>query len=128
MENERTVFRLFAVPTTDKTVAEMMVDSASYMRITAGYTLIYTDGEQPAGSTEVREEDLPRLTEADEIWLFDCNMEILEKWRQEHAQAEAKGRAEFMSRLLDELENERARRNAQKGRKKCQVRRKRKTE
>ena len=124
MENERTVFRLFAVPTTDKTVAEMMLSSGAYMRITGSYSLIYTDGEQPGGSVEVKGEDLSRLTDMDNMWLFDCNMEILEKWRREHAEAEEKGRIEFMSRLLDELEAEREARNAEKGGTKCLVRRK----
>ena len=124
---DKTVFRLYALPTANGTVANMLKSENAYLRVTEKYTLMYTDGERPSGGVQVMDDDLALLTESDAMWLENCNLEILAKWAQEHEKAAEEGRREFMERFVKELEFERARQKAtRKGALKCRIQRKQK--
>lgn len=63
------------MPTKPETVDGM--GHQRFSRITAEYTLVYTDGEAPQPSTELTDEDAGRLTEGDRNWLLACNTRLL---------------------------------------------------
>ena len=69
-------YRLYAMPTTDANIE--LCASERFLRITADYLLVYKQGRRVSEkAVEVTEKDLPRLTAADERWLFDCNLALL---------------------------------------------------
>ena len=68
-------YHLYAMPTKPETVDGM--GHQRFSRITAEYTLVYTDGEAPQPSAELTDEDAGRLTEGDRNWLLACNTRLL---------------------------------------------------
>jgi len=68
-------YKLYAMPTKPETIDGMGYQRFS--RITAEYTLVYTDGEAPQPSAELTDEDAGRLTEGDRNWLLACNTRLL---------------------------------------------------
>lgn len=68
-------FRLYAMPTKPETIDGM--GHQRFSRVTPEYSLVYTDGEAPHGSAELKEEDAVRLTPADEEWLLSCNLTLI---------------------------------------------------
>ena len=68
-------YKLYAMPTKPETIDGM--GHQRFSRITAEYTLVYTDGEAPKPSAELTDEDAGRLTEGDRNWLLACNTRLL---------------------------------------------------
>lgn len=68
-------YKLYAMPTNPKTVDG--IGYQRFSRITAEYTLVYTDGDAPQPSAELTDQDAGRLTEGDRNWLLACNTRLL---------------------------------------------------
>lgn len=70
-------FRLYAMPTKPDTVDRL--ENQRFSRITPDYSLVYTDGDAPDGSAELKDNDAKRLTRGDENWLLSCNLILIKE-------------------------------------------------
>ena len=69
-------YRLYALPTSEANIVRCV--NERFIRITLDYILVYKRGRAiSSDAVEIMEMDLPRLTAADEQWLFDCNVVLL---------------------------------------------------
>lgn len=99
MEKElKIAYKLYAVGVSVESMKE--VSSERFCRITPFYILVYTNGEAPKNSIEMKQSDTHRLSEQDEQWLRDCNLVILAEQAKLH---EAEIAADIQQRL-DRLE------------------------
>lgn len=110
-EEKKAVFRLCAIPTTAEGTAA--IEGQRFSRITADYTLIYTDDEQiPEGWVILEAGDAGRLTAEDRRWLNDCNAALI-------AEEAARQRPRIIRKLadlLDDIERNLAERATEGGR------------
>ncbi len=94
---EEKVYRLYALRVTQESVETAMM--ARFSRIALGYILIYTAGEQPKNSLEVKGDDVNRLSKADEDWIMSCAAALLrERLKKEKPQT-----MENLSRMVDQF-------------------------
>ena len=68
-------YKLYAMPTKPDIIDGM--GHQRFSRITAEYTLVYTDGEAPKPSVVLTDEDAGCLSEGDRNWLLACNTRLL---------------------------------------------------
>lgn len=96
-KKDSAVFRLCAIPTTAEATAE--VEGQRFSRITADYTLIYTDDDPIPESWVILEDgDAGRLTAEDRRWLNDCNAALI-------AEEAARQKPRIIRRLADLLDD-----------------------
>ena len=98
-ESKKTIYRLYALPPTWKSVEK--AENERFSRITPtpspGYALIYTAGAQPKGSRRITKEREKLLTAADIQWLIECGATIL-------AEEAAKQQTDFMQKLSERVD------------------------
>lgn len=92
--------RLFAMQPTPRAIG--MAERFRFVRITPEYMLVYAPPRKPAGSVEITERDLHRLTTADETWLVDCVAALA---AESILKSEGKG-LKKMGHMIDQLETE----------------------
>lgn len=73
-----------------------MIEGQRFSRITADYTLVYTDKKSPKGGVRLTDADAHRLTAADRRWLDDCNAVLI-------SEAIARDKPRILSRLNELL-------------------------
>ena len=93
--DKKPAVRLYAGPTTAEATA--WTEGYRFSRITAAYTLIYTEKPAPNGFIELDESEAHRITAADRQWLTDCQTALVV----EHVQRE---KPKIVSRLNDLIE------------------------
>ena len=94
---EKKVYRLYALRVTQESVETAM--SERFSRIAPRYILIYTAGEQPKSSLEIKGDDVNRLSKADEDWIMSCAAALLrERLENEKPQTMAN-----LSRMVDQF-------------------------
>ena len=68
-------YELFALRSTDENMSRIL--SNRFSRVTPKYALVYTNKDAAENAVPIRNEDIRRLTKADEQWLLECNVRII---------------------------------------------------
>ena len=92
--------RLFAMQPTPRAIE--MAEKYRFVRITSEYMLVYAPPRKPKGSVEITEQEMHRLTTADETWLVDCVAALA---AESILRNEGEGQKKLGS-MIDQLENE----------------------
>ena len=81
-KNEKIVYKLYAARTSNEIIRRAEVER--FTRVTADYTLIYSDNDKIMENTLrgieytiIEGEDAKRLSTADKDWLMNCNFAII---------------------------------------------------
>lgn len=102
MANDKKItYRLFALSLNRRNV-ELAADER-FSRVTPNYVLIYTTGAKPDGSIGVAAWEVDQLSEADRVWLYDCNTAILAEESEKRKPEVIRSISERMERLEEEL-------------------------
>ena len=99
-KSDKKVNRLFAMQPTPKAIE--MAEKYRFVRITSEYMLVYAPPRKPKGSVEITEQEMHRLTTADETWLIDC---VAAMAAESILQNQGEGRKKLGS-MIDQLETE----------------------
>ena len=107
-DNEKTVYRLYALPLSGENIAIAALERFSRATPTPapGYVLIYTDGDSPQNSEEITKERVNLLSPADERWLFDSNAAIIAEQIELHKPDILCGLSDSIAALESELKKQ----------------------
>lgn len=94
-------YQLFATAVNEASIA--LCEKERFCRITPAYVLIYTRKKRIANAVKIGENEIERLTESDERWLWDCNSAILAEEVRRRTPEIIKDLSEKMERLEAEL-------------------------
>lgn len=106
MTKERRTYRLYATKFTAENLADL--SGERFVRATAlpdPYILVYTDNNAPQNGVEIENEDI--ISDADRIWLCDCQCVVLMDAARNNPNA-----IQDMSQRIVALENELQRQRA----------------
>ena len=99
-------YALYALPLTTDNI--MLAANERFSRATPtpspGYVLIYTNGEQPRGATEITAEHADLLSAADARFLMDCGAALAAEELEKHKPEVLKGLSETVEAREAELE------------------------
>lgn len=111
-KTEKIVYKLYAVRTNDAVIDA--VSGIRFTRITANYTLIYSDDAQIMGNTLplikytiIEGEEASRLSAADKDWLMNCNFTIIAEEAIKNKELVLQNMADALDVLAEELEKSR---------------------
>ena len=111
-KTEKIVYKLYAVRTNDAVIDA--VSDIRFTRITANYTLIYSDDAQIMGNTLplikytiIEGEEASRLSAADKDWLMNCNFTIIAEEAIKNKELVLQNMADALDVLAEELEKSR---------------------
>lgn len=99
-KSDKKANRLFAMQPTPRAIE--MAEKYRFVRITSEYMLVYAPPRKPKGSVEITEQEMHRLTTADETWLVDCVAALA---AESILRSEGDGQKKLGS-MIDQLEHE----------------------
>ena len=109
MSEEKVVYKLYVTRTNNEIIRR--AESERFTRITAEYTLIYSNNEKIMGNTLhgieytiIEGEDAKRLSAADKDWLTNCNFAIIAEEAIKNKELIIQNMAEALTALEEEME------------------------
>lgn len=109
MSEEKVVYKLYVTRTNNEVIRR--AESERFTRITAEYTLIYSDSDkiientlQGIEYTIIEGEDAKRLSAADKDWLMNCNFAIIAEEAIKNKELIIQNMAEALTALEEEME------------------------
>ena len=97
-------YRLYAAFPTQENVEKAA--GSRFQRVTSRYILRYTDKHLEKPWMEVAGEDLKRLTDQDEAWLWDCGKVLAAETLTKRQEESGHRMADLLDRLEQELHRE----------------------
>lgn len=98
------VYRLYAAYPTRENVGTAA--ESRFQRVTSRYILLYTEKKPGKAWTEVAGDDLGRLTDQDQAWLWDCGKVLAAEVLARRQEESGRRMAELLDRLEEELRRE----------------------
>ena len=108
MSEEKVVYKLYVTRTNNEVIRR--AESERFTRITAEYTLIYSDSDKIIENTLhgieytiIEGEDAKRLSAADKDWLMNCNFAIIAEEAIKNKELIIQNMAEALTALEEEM-------------------------
>lgn len=108
MSEEKVVYKLYVTRTNNEVIRR--AESERFTRITAEYTLIYSNNDKIMGNTLhgieytiIEGEDAKRLSAADKDWLMNCNFAIIAEEAIKNKELIIQNMAEALTALEEEM-------------------------
>ncbi len=112
-KNEKIVYKLYAARTNNEIIRR--AESEKFTRVTAEYTLIYSNSDKIIENTLhgidytiIEGEDAKRLSAADKDWLMNCNFAIIAEEAIRNKELIIQNMADALTALEEELEKSKA--------------------